>query len=75
MRQPDRIAASLLAILLGGFGIQHFYTGQIIRGILDIIFCWTYVPSIIGLVEGIVWLCEGDEAWQERVNKWNGNSL
>lgn len=75
MKNPNKTAASLLAILLGSFGIQHFYTGQILRGILDILFCWTYVPSIIGLVEGIIWLTEDDNAWQERVGKWNSNSL
>ncbi|MBQ0159345.1 MAG: TM2 domain-containing protein [Bacteroidales bacterium] len=64
---PDRITAAILAILLGDFGVQHFYTGQIVRGVLDIIFCWTGIPAIIGLVEGIVWLCESDSAFLSQV--------
>lgn len=68
---PDRIAAAILAILLGDFGIQHFYTGQTLRGILDILFCWTGIPAIIGLVEGIIWLCDDEASWAERVAKWN----
>ena len=67
---PDRLTAGVLAILLGGIGVQHFYTGQTVRGILDIVFCWTGIPAIIGLVEGIIWLCEDDAAWAERVESW-----
>ncbi|MBQ8703111.1 MAG: TM2 domain-containing protein [Bacteroidales bacterium] len=68
---PDKLTAGLLAILLGDIGVQHFYTGQALRGVLDILFCWTGVPAIIGLIEGIVWLCDDDEGWAERVAKWN----
>ena len=70
-KNPDKIAAGVLNILLGDIGIGHFYTGQTLRGILDILFCWTGIPAIIGLVEGIIWLCEDDDAWAERVAKWN----
>lgn len=67
---PDRVTAGILAILLGDFGVQHFYTGQTVRGILDILFCWTGIPAIIGLVEGIIWLCEDDAEFQARVAGW-----
>ena len=68
---PNRVTAGILAILLGDFGVQHFYTGQIARGILDIVFCWTGIPAIIGIVEGIIWLTEDDAAWAARVAGWN----
>lgn len=67
---PDRVTAGVLAILLGGIGVHHFYTGQTVRGILDIVFCWTGIPALIGLIEGIIWLCEDDAAWAERVEGW-----
>lgn len=70
-KDPNKIAAGVLSILLGDIGIGHFYTGQTLRGVLDIVFCWTGIPAIIGLVEGIIWLCEDDDAWAERVAKWN----
>ena len=70
-KDPDKVAAGVLNILLGGFGVGHFYTGQTIRGVLDVLFCWTGIPAAIGLVEGIIWLCEDDDAWNERVAKWN----
>lgn len=63
---PNKIAASVLGILLGDFGVQHFYVGQTVRGILDIVFCWTGIPAIIGLVEGIIWLCEDDATFESK---------
>lgn len=68
---PKQVAAGVLNILLGDIGVGHFYTGQTLRGVLDILFCWTGVPAIIGLVEGIIWLCDSEEEWSERVAKWN----
>ncbi|WP_293662718.1 TM2 domain-containing protein [uncultured Phascolarctobacterium sp.] len=44
----------LFAILLGGFGIHKFYAHKILIGIVYAIFCWTFIPPIIGLVEGIL---------------------
>lgn len=70
---PKQVAAGVLSILLGDIGIGHFYTGQTMRGVLDILFCWTGIPGIIGLVEGIIWLCDSEEEWAERVTKWNSN--
>jgi TM2 domain-containing membrane protein YozV len=67
---PDQTVAALLNIFLGDFGIGHFYTGQTTRGILDIIFSWTGIPAIIGIVEGIIWLCDSDAQWQARVEGW-----
>lgn len=68
---PKQVAAGLLNIFLGNIGVGHFYTGQPLRGVLDILFCWTGIPGIIGLVEGIIWLCDSEEEWEERVAKWN----
>lgn len=70
---PKKEVAALLSIFLGDIGIGHFYTGQTTRGILDIVFFWTGIPAIIGLVEGIIWLFDTDEEWAARVAEWNSN--
>jgi TM2 domain-containing membrane protein YozV len=64
--RKDKTAAGLLAILLGGFGAQRFYLGQTGLGILSILFCWTYIPSLIGLIEGIVILCMDEQEFHRR---------
>lgn len=41
----------LLALFLGGLGIHKFYLGQSGWGVLYLLFFWTFIPSIIALVE------------------------
>lgn len=57
----NKLVAALLAIFLGGIGIHKFYLGQVGWGILYIIFCWTWIPLIIGFIEGIIYLTMSDK--------------
>lgn len=54
----DPVVGAILAIFLGDFGIHHFYTGDTKHGILHLVFFWTGIPGIIGLIEGIMWLVD-----------------
>jgi TM2 domain-containing membrane protein YozV len=54
--QKSRITAALLAIFLGGFGIHKFYIGKNGQGIIYLLFFWTFVPTIIAFIEGILYL-------------------
>ena len=60
----SKVAAGVLAILFGGIGVHKFYLGKIGMGILYLLFCWTGIPSVIGLIEGIIYLCSDDENFQ-----------
>ena len=64
----NRYVAALLAIFLGGLGFHKFYLKKPILGILYIVFCWTYIPAIIGFVEGIVMLLQNDSAFAKKYN-------
>lgn len=57
----------LLALFLGGLGIHKFYSGRIGMGIVYIIFCWTFIPCIIAVIECIIALCQASDE--------NGNIL
>jgi TM2 domain-containing membrane protein YozV len=57
----NRVVAALLALLLGGFGIHKFYLGKIGQGVLYLLFCWTFIPTIIGWIEGVIYLTRSDE--------------
>ena len=60
----SKVAAGVLAILLGGIGVHKFYLGKVGMGILYLCFCWTGIPAVLGLVEGIMYLCSNDENFQ-----------
>ena len=61
----SRVTAGILAILLGGIGVHKFYLGKIGLGVLYlllfIVFFWTFIPAIIGLIEGIIYLTQTDQ--------------
>lgn len=56
----SKIAAGVLGIFFGGFGVHKFYLGKVGQGILYLCFCWTFIPAIIGFIEGIIYLCSDD---------------
>lgn len=57
----NRTTAALLGIFLGGFGGHQFYLGNTWRGVLYLAFFWTYIPALIGFIEGIMLLTQSDE--------------
>ena len=65
-KPKDKEIAGLLAILLGGFGAHKFYMGRHGQAILYLLLCWTYVPAIVGLIEGIIYLVESNEKFNSR---------
>lgn len=60
----SKIVAGILAIILGGLGIHKFYLGKTGMGILYLVFCWTYIPTIVSFFEGLIYLCSNDENFQ-----------
>ncbi|OJG70784.1 hypothetical protein RV11_GL000846 [Enterococcus phoeniculicola] len=52
----------LLAFFLGGFGIHKFYSGFTGKGILYIIFSWTFIPSLIAFCTCIATLLKPADA-------------
>jgi TM2 domain-containing membrane protein YozV len=59
----NRVTAGILAILIGGIGIHKFYMGSWGWGIVYVMFFWTYVPAILGLIEGIMYLAMSDDVF------------
>lgn len=62
----NKLAAGLIAILLGGLGIHKFYLGRTGWGIVYLLLCWTFIPAVLGFIEGIVYLCMSDQDFQEK---------
>lgn len=63
----SKVTAGILALLLGGLGVHKFYRGEIGMGVLYLVFCWTFVPSIVAFIEGIIYLTQTDEAFARSI--------
>jgi TM2 domain-containing membrane protein YozV len=53
----ERWINAALAILLGAFGAHKFYQGRYGRGFLYFLLCSTGLSAILGVIEGIRYLC------------------
>jgi TM2 domain-containing membrane protein YozV len=66
-KQPkSKLIAFLLAWFLGGFGAHKFYLGKSNQGVLYLLFCWTFIPSVIAFFEGIAYLASSDETFAKK---------
>lgn len=57
-RRVDKVVYCVLAFLLGGLGVHKFYAGKMFLGILYVLLCWTFIPAIVAVIEGIIALCQ-----------------
>lgn len=71
----NKTTAGLLAILLGAFGVHKFYLGDTTAGAITLaislgaglVTCGaaTFVMSVIGVIEGIIYFSKSDEEFQQ----------
>ena len=66
--------AVTLALLLGSFGMHRFYLGQW-WGIFYLLFYWTGVPFLIGLIEALVFLFTSKTTWDLKYGNVKHSSL
>ncbi|AKH95331.1 MULTISPECIES: TM2 domain-containing protein [Elizabethkingia] len=62
-KSEKKVAAGVLGILIGSLGIHKFYLGYTKAGIIQLIatFVTCGIASVIGLIEGIIYLTKSDE--------------
>lgn len=64
----SRVAAAVIAITWGIFGIHKFYLRKPIWGILYLAFFWTYIPALVGFVEGLIYAGTEQQKWNDKHN-------
>ena len=64
----NRGIAIVLAIFFGGLGVHRFYVGQVGRGFLFLLFCWTGIPSFLALVDIVRWVLMGNKKFEKKYN-------
>jgi len=62
-RESKRVLCGVMGILLSGFGIHRFVLGDVTGGILRIVISIATcgAGSLIGFIEGIIYLTKSDE--------------
>lgn len=60
--------AALLAILIGGLGIQYFYCGKVAAGIITIVLSLVTcgIWNILTLVQGIMMFCMTNQEFEAK---------
>jgi len=66
-QENKKVIAGILAILFGGFGIHKFVLGMNKEGIILLVatFVTCGLASVIGLIEGIIYLTKTDEEFYQ----------
>ena len=68
----SKAAAVLLALFLGGIGAHKFYMGSWGWGIVYLLTCWTWVPLIVALIEGVRYALMPDDEFYTKVENFEG---
>lgn len=67
-RRPtkSKTTALILALFLGGAGIHRFYLGRPVSGLLYLVFCWTFIPLGLAILEVLRLALMSDEDFAEK---------
>ncbi len=69
----NKVVAGLLALFLGGLGIQHFYLGSTMAGVICLVTCGGC--GILSLVEGVMLLIMSDGDFDRKYNQRTPESM
>ena len=48
--------------------LPGFYLGMKWWGLFYLLFCWTGIPAIVGFIEGIIYLFQSEEKFNQKYN-------
>lgn len=65
----SKTVAAVLAIFVGGLGIHKFYLGKTFQGVVYLLFFWTCIPTIVALIEGILFLMSSESEFNRKYNR------
>ena len=66
--RKDKVVALLITFFFGWAGGQYFYYGNYVAGIINLLFCWTLIPSIWAFIYFFILLGMSDQTFNEKYN-------
>lgn len=66
-KTKNKYIAALLSLFLSGYGLHKFYLKNSTSGLFYILFCWTLIPSIIGIIEAIRFFAMSQEKFDMKI--------
>lgn len=67
-KPKDKTLAVCLAFTLGTFGVHKFYLGKSTPAAFYILFWWTFIPTVISIMEAIFLLTSEQNAFDSKYN-------
>lgn len=67
----DKNVAAILALFAGSIGVHKFYLGRIGAGVLYLIFSFTFIPALLGLIDFFVLALMDKDEFDRRHNGSN----
>ena len=64
----SKVTAIILCFFLGGIGVHKFYLNQSGKGVLYLLFSWTFIPCFLSLIDLIVLLCMSEDEFNRKYN-------
>lgn len=71
----NRYLAAILALCAGSFGVHKFYLNQPLWGLMYLLFFWTGIPGMAGVIEGILYCVRSEEDFIRRYGYASGTRL
>lgn len=62
LNTKSKVVAAVLAVFLGSFGLHRFYLGHW-WGVFYLLFYWTGIPALAGLIEALVFVFTSKTNW------------
>lgn len=67
----DKNIAAILALFMGAIGVHKFYLGRIGAGILYLVFSFTFIPAVLGLIDFFILALMDSDEFNRRYNGAN----
>ena len=67
-KEKNKVLAGCLSLFLGGYGIHKFYLKRNVLGALYLLFFWTCIPSVLGIIDALILFFMSKDKFDQKYN-------